>query len=89
MTAISSGFRPHGTRVHRHAARSPWRDTGIGLAVALIVAALIVLGTHGRSWIQMDDPWPSVDTEQLEAPIAPAPRPGLFPRGMPSDYTTF
>ena len=88
MTAISSGVGAHRSRVGRKVAHSLWRDMVIGLAIAVIVLTMIVLGTRGRSAIQTDGSWPGVETPRPEAPLSLHPSPGLFPRGTRSDYTT-
>jgi hypothetical protein len=86
MSTISSHIGAHGTRARRNVARSLWRDMSIGLAVALVVLTMIVLGTLGRSAIETDGSWPGVEVPRLEAPIAPDPRLDRFPPVTPSEY---
>ena len=87
MTAISGTIGTRRGRVSRNVTHSLWRDTGIGLAIAMIALTMMVAGTHGKSGIHADGSWPGFEVPRQDGQIAPRPDPDLFPRHAPSDYT--
>jgi hypothetical protein len=56
VTAISSAFRLSDSRVRRRDSRFAWRAIGLGLAGALAGLAMILTGTRGRVWTQIEFP---------------------------------